>query len=99
MWYSWLLVGTRDSELYMQMSRSLRGNDQKMTRSCTGSGIRSYRSSISWNGVVSAVIRAQISNKESGDRGEREADDEGEDEAPATIALLDDDDDPECIVR
>ena len=45
------------------------------------------------------MIRAQISNKESGDRGEREADDEGEDEAPATIALLDDDDDPECIVR
>lgn len=55
-----------DSELYMQISRSFRGNDQNIMRRWTGSGIRSYCSSIRWNGSVSATIRAVISSNESG---------------------------------
>lgn len=52
----------------MQMSRSFRGKAQKTIRSCTGSGIRSYRSSILWKGMCSATILAQISSRVSGDR-------------------------------
>lgn len=55
-----------DSELYMQISRSFRGNDQNMMRRWTGSGIRSYRSSMRWKGSDSATMRAVISNNESG---------------------------------
>ena len=101
MWYSWLLVGTRDKELYMQMSRSLRGNDQKMMRSCTGSGILSYRSSMRWNGVVSAAMRAHMSSSEFGDRSAGQDEDDGDEAvaaAPACAALLEDDA-AACIAR
>lgn len=40
-WYSTELIDGLDSDEYMQISRSLRGNDQKMTRRWTGSGMRS----------------------------------------------------------
>ena len=98
MWYSWLLVGTRDNELYMQMSRSLRGNDQKMMRSCTGSGILSYLSSMRWNGVVSAAMRAHMSSSEFGDRSAGDEDDEAVAAAAGWAALLEDNVAP-CIVR
>lgn len=57
-----------DNELYMQISRSFRGNDQNMICRWTGSGMRSYRSSIRWNGSFSATMRAVIFNKVSGCR-------------------------------
>lgn len=56
----------------MQISRSFRGNDQKMMRRWTGSGIRSYRSSMRWNGSDSATMRAVISSNESGCRSPTE---------------------------
>lgn len=64
-----LTGGTRDNELYMQMSLSFLGKDQKMILRCTGSGMRSYRSSILWKGMFSATILAVMSSSESGERG------------------------------
>lgn len=58
--------GTLEREEYMQMSLSLRGKDQQMILRCTGSGIRSYRSSIRWKGIFSATILAVMSSRVSG---------------------------------
>lgn len=63
-WTDWT-KGYLDRELYMHMSRSLRGNDQNMILLWTGSGILSYCSSTLWNGSFSATILAEMSSKES----------------------------------
>lgn len=60
---------TLDKLEYMQMSLSLRGNDQKIILLCTGSGMRSYRSSTRWKGIFSATHLAVMSRRESGLRG------------------------------
>lgn len=62
-------TGTWDMDEYMQISNSLRGNDQKQMRSWTGSGMRLKRSSILWKGMLAAACLAQMSNKLSGFAG------------------------------
>lgn len=58
--------GTLDKLEYMQMSLSFRGKDQKIILLCTGSGMRSYRSSTRWKGMFSATHRAVMSRRVSG---------------------------------
>lgn len=65
-----LLFTHLDRELYMQISFSFRGNDQKIILRCTGSGIRSYRSSIFWKGSFCATSLAVVSSKLSGCRND-----------------------------
>lgn len=55
-----------DKEEYMQMSLSFLGNDQKMIRCCTGSGIRETLSSTRWKGTLAAAAFAQMSRRDSG---------------------------------
>lgn len=61
---------TLERELYIQISFSFRGNDQKIILRCTGSGIRSYRSSIFWKGSFCATSLAVVSSKLSGCRND-----------------------------
>lgn len=51
---------------YIRISSSCLGNDQKIIRFWTGSGMRSYFCSIDWKGIYSATILALRSNSECG---------------------------------
>jgi len=55
---------------------------------CTGSGMRLYRSSIRWNGMFSATIRAVMSNSESGDRSVADPPADDDVDAPSTPPSL-----------
>lgn len=55
---------------------------------CTGSGMRLYRSSIRWNGMFSATIRAVMSNSESGDRSTADPPADDDDDAPSAPPSL-----------
>ena len=67
-WYSSGLARLPQGEEYIRISRSSRGKAQKTSRSCTGSGIRGYRSSIRWKGRVLATNLAAMSRRLGADR-------------------------------